>query len=116
MGRRLAGQRGFEPEKLKLQEQNPLPSVGNPTQMDSSLMRLDLKTMLPSFIPDTFDMSLFLSMFERQMKLLNVPADFWVSHLMRVLPSDIGRLIAREEEMFRKVMPIFAIFYYKGSS
>ncbi|GFT77737.1 retrovirus-related Pol polyprotein from transposon 297 [Trichonephila clavipes] len=29
-------------------------------------------------------------MFERQMKLLNVPADFWVSHLIGVLPSDIG--------------------------
>ncbi|GFY78858.1 uncharacterized protein TNIN_354781 [Trichonephila inaurata madagascariensis] len=41
-------------------------------------------------------------MFERQMKLLNIPADFWVSHLIGIIPSDISRLIAREpEEKFR---------------
>ncbi|GFY26572.1 hypothetical protein TNCV_2879021 [Trichonephila clavipes] len=57
--------------------------------MDSNPMRLDLKTVLPTFIPYKDDISLFLTMFERQMKLLNVPADFWVSHLIGVLPSDI---------------------------
>ncbi|GFY09332.1 retrovirus-related Pol polyprotein from transposon 412 [Trichonephila clavipes] len=86
----LADQRAFELEKLKLQVQNPPASVGNSSQMDSNPMRLDLKTVLPTFIPDKDDISLFLTMFERQMKLLNVPADFWVSHLIGVLPSDIG--------------------------
>ncbi|GFY50719.1 transposon Ty3-I Gag-Pol polyprotein [Trichonephila inaurata madagascariensis] len=76
----LADQRAFELEKLKLQAQNPPASVGDSPQMDSSPMRLDLKTVLPTFIPDKDDISLFLTMFERQMKLLNVPADFWVSH------------------------------------
>ncbi|GFW16729.1 transposon Ty3-I Gag-Pol polyprotein [Trichonephila clavipes] len=98
----LANQREFELEKLKLEAQNPPAFVGNSPQMDSSPMRLDLKTVLPTFIPDKDDISLFLTMLERQMKLLNVPADFWVSHLIPLLPSDIGRLIAREpEEMFR---------------
>ncbi|GFY46382.1 retrovirus-related Pol polyprotein from transposon 412 [Trichonephila inaurata madagascariensis] len=70
-------------------------------------MRLDLKTVLPTFIPDKDDISLFLTMFERQMKLLNVPADFWVSHLIRILPSDTGRLIARvPEEMFKNYADI----------
>ncbi|GFV16193.1 retrovirus-related Pol polyprotein from transposon 412 [Trichonephila clavipes] len=87
----LADQRAFELEKLKLQAQNPPTSVGNSSQMDSNPMRLDLKTVLPTFIPDKDDISLFLTMFERQMKLLNVPADFWLSHLIGVLPSDIGR-------------------------
>ncbi|GFW96321.1 retrovirus-related Pol polyprotein from transposon 297 [Trichonephila clavipes] len=68
--------------------------------MDSNLIRLDLKTVLPTFIPDKDDISLFLTMFERQMKLLNVPADFWVSHLIGVLPSDIGRNTGNPE--FRK--------------
>ncbi|GFY11925.1 retrovirus-related Pol polyprotein from transposon 412 [Trichonephila clavipes] len=89
----LADQRAFEIEKLKLQAQNPPASVGNSSQMDSNPMRLDLKTVLPTFIPDTDDISLFLTMFERQMKLLNVPADFCVSHLIGVLPSDIGRVL-----------------------
>ncbi|GFY53856.1 transposon Ty3-I Gag-Pol polyprotein [Trichonephila inaurata madagascariensis] len=98
----LAEQRAFELEKLKLQAQNPPASVGDSPQMDSIPTRLDLKTVLPTFIPDKDDISLFLTMFERQMKLLNVPADFWVSHLIGILPSDIGRLIAREpEEMFK---------------
>ncbi|GFY28508.1 SCAN box domain-containing protein [Trichonephila clavipes] len=106
----LADQRAFELEKLKLQAQNPPASVGNSSQMDSNPMRLDLKTVLPTFIPDKDDISLFLTMFERQMKLLNVPADFWVSHLIGVLPSDIGRLIAREpEEMFRNYAHIHNI-------
>ncbi|GFV71168.1 uncharacterized protein TNCV_410511 [Trichonephila clavipes] len=73
-------------------------------------MRLDLKTVLPTFIPDKDNISLFLTMFERQMKLLNIPADFWVSHLIGVLPSNIGRLIAREpEEMFRNYAHIHNI-------
>ncbi|GFX87520.1 retrovirus-related Pol polyprotein from transposon 297 [Trichonephila clavipes] len=106
----LADPRAFELEKLKLQAQNPPASVGNSSQMDSNPMRLDLKTVLPTFIPDKDDISLFLTMCERQMKLLNVRADFWVSHLIGVLPSDIGRLIAREpEEMFRNYAHIHNI-------
>ncbi|GFU80419.1 transposon Ty3-I Gag-Pol polyprotein [Trichonephila clavipes] len=96
----LADQRAFELEKLKLQAQNPPASVSNSSQMDSNPMRLDLKTVLPTFIPDKDDISMFLTMFERQMKLLNVPADFWVSHLIGVLPSDIGRNTGNPE--FRK--------------
>ncbi|GFY75652.1 transposon Ty3-I Gag-Pol polyprotein [Trichonephila inaurata madagascariensis] len=98
----LAEQRAFDLEKLKLQAQNPPASAGNSPQMDYSPMRLDLKTVLPAFIPDKDDISLFLTMFERTIKLLNVPADFWISHLIGVIPSDISGLIAREpEEMFR---------------
>ncbi|GFX92676.1 retrovirus-related Pol polyprotein from transposon 412 [Trichonephila clavipes] len=106
----LADQRAFELEKLKLQAQNPPASVGNSSQMYSNPMRLDLKTVLPTFIPDKDDISLFLTMFERQMKLLNVPADFWVSHLIGVLPISLRRLIAREpEEMFRNYAHIHNI-------
>ncbi|GFU05452.1 transposon Ty3-I Gag-Pol polyprotein [Trichonephila clavipes] len=42
----LAEQRAFELEKLKLQAQNPPASADNSLQMDSSPMRLDLKTVL----------------------------------------------------------------------
>ncbi|GFY24001.1 retrovirus-related Pol polyprotein from transposon 412 [Trichonephila clavipes] len=88
----LAEQRTFELEKLKLQVQNPPASAGNSSpQTDSSPMRLDLKTVLPTFIPDKDDIPLFLTMFERLMKLLNAPADFWLSHFIRIIPSDISR-------------------------
>ncbi|GFY55275.1 transposon Ty3-I Gag-Pol polyprotein [Trichonephila inaurata madagascariensis] len=85
----LAEQRAFELEKLKLQAQNPPASAGNSLQMNSRSMRLDLKTLLPTFIPDKDNISLLLTICKRQMKILNVPADFWVSHLIGIIPSDI---------------------------
>ncbi|GFW44292.1 retrovirus-related Pol polyprotein from transposon 412 [Trichonephila clavipes] len=99
----LADQRAFELEKLKLQAQNPPASVGNSSQMDSNPMRLDLKTVFPTFIPDKDDISLFLTMFERQNEAPKCTCRFFGYHTyLGVLPSDIGRLIAREpEEMFR---------------
>ncbi|GFV86054.1 retrovirus-related Pol polyprotein from transposon 412 [Trichonephila clavipes] len=66
----LADQRAFELEKLKLKAQNLPSSVGNSSQMDFNPMRLDLKTVLPTFIPDKDDISLFLTMFERQFRVL----------------------------------------------
>ncbi|GFX50349.1 transposon Ty3-I Gag-Pol polyprotein [Trichonephila clavipes] len=45
----LADQRAFELEKLKLQAQNPPASIGNSPQMYSNPMKLDLKTVLPTF-------------------------------------------------------------------
>ncbi|GFY63108.1 retrovirus-related Pol polyprotein from transposon 412 [Trichonephila inaurata madagascariensis] len=83
--------RAFELEKIKLQAQNPPASKGNSPQMFSIQMRLDLKTVLSTFISIKDDISLFLTLFERQMKFLNVPANFWVSHLFGVIPSDISR-------------------------
>ncbi|GFS96479.1 transposon Ty3-I Gag-Pol polyprotein [Trichonephila clavipes] len=79
----LADQRAFELEKLKLQAQNPPASVvGNSSQMDSNPMRLDLKTVLPTFIPDKDDISLFLTMFEKTNEAPKCTCRFWVSHFI----------------------------------
>ncbi|GFX45621.1 uncharacterized protein TNCV_176141 [Trichonephila clavipes] len=43
-------------------------------------------------------MDLFLTLFERQMKLLDLGEDLWVPYLIGVLPSDVTSLIAREPE------------------
>ncbi|GFX63116.1 hypothetical protein TNCV_5084281 [Trichonephila clavipes] len=51
----LADQRAFELEKLKLQAKIPPASIRNSSQMDSSPMRMDLKTVLSTFIPDKDD-------------------------------------------------------------
>ncbi|GFX70198.1 uncharacterized protein TNCV_4616361 [Trichonephila clavipes] len=40
-------------------------------------------------------MDLFLTLFERQMKLLDFGEDLWVSYLIGALPSDVTSLIAR---------------------
>ncbi|GFU93025.1 uncharacterized protein TNCV_3028281 [Trichonephila clavipes] len=43
-------------------------------------------------------MDLFLILFERQMKPLDLSEDQWVPYLIGVLPSDVTSLIAREAE------------------
>ncbi|GFY03919.1 transposon Tf2-8 polyprotein [Trichonephila clavipes] len=43
-------------------------------------------------------MDLFLTLFERQMKLLDLGEDLWVPYLIGALPNDATSLIAREPE------------------
>ncbi|GFU68323.1 uncharacterized protein TNCV_834501 [Trichonephila clavipes] len=43
-------------------------------------------------------MDLFLTLFERQMKLLDLSEDLWVPYLIGALPSDVTFLIAHEPE------------------
>ncbi|GFT16888.1 hypothetical protein TNCV_3193551 [Trichonephila clavipes] len=43
-------------------------------------------------------MDLFLTLFERQMKLFDLGEDLWVPYLIGALPSDVTSLIAREPE------------------
>ena len=69
-------------------------------------MRIDLKNILSSFAPEKDDISLFLTMLERQMK----PLDFWAPHLIRILSNDTYKLVAREdEEMFKNYCHILNI-------
>ncbi|GFW61443.1 uncharacterized protein TNCV_346911 [Trichonephila clavipes] len=43
-------------------------------------------------------MDLFLTLFERQMKLLDIGEDLWVPYPIGALPNDVTSLIAREPE------------------
>ncbi|GFS71469.1 uncharacterized protein TNCV_5051701 [Trichonephila clavipes] len=43
-------------------------------------------------------MDLFLTLFERQIKLLDLGKDLWVPYLIGALPSDATSLIARESQ------------------
>ncbi|GFV39204.1 uncharacterized protein TNCV_1157891 [Trichonephila clavipes] len=43
-------------------------------------------------------MDLFLTLFERQMKLMNLGEDMWVPYFIGALPSDVTSLFAREPE------------------
>ncbi|GBN52331.1 Retrovirus-related Pol polyprotein from transposon 17.6 [Araneus ventricosus] len=66
--------------------------------------------MLPQFEKDG-DMALYLTLCERQFKILKVPPDLWVTFLISSLPAEIGKLLAREPENkihdFEKVKNIF---------
>ncbi|GFT84527.1 uncharacterized protein TNCV_3380351 [Trichonephila clavipes] len=60
--------------------------------------KIELKKLLPTFNPQVDNMDLFLTLLERQMKLLDLGEYLWVPYLIGALLSDITSLIVREPE------------------
>ncbi|GFU48508.1 uncharacterized protein TNCV_1398121 [Trichonephila clavipes] len=68
-------------------------------QKEETLHEFDLqKIRLKNETQRVDNMDLFLTLFERQMKLLDLGEDLWVPYLIGALPSDVTSLIAREPE------------------
>ncbi|GFU76717.1 transposon Tf2-9 polyprotein [Trichonephila clavipes] len=86
--------REFELQKIRLQNETQR-VVGTQTLPQT---KIELKKLLPTFNPEVDNMDLFLTLFERQMKLLDLGEDLWVPYLISALPSDVTSLIAREPE------------------
>ncbi|GFR15389.1 uncharacterized protein TNCT_462271 [Trichonephila clavata] len=86
--------REFKLQKIQLQKETQR-VVGSQTPPQA---KLKLKKLLPTFNSEVDNMDLFLTLFERQMKLLNLGKDLWVPYLIGSLPSDVTSLIAREPE------------------
>ncbi|GBM14030.1 hypothetical protein AVEN_72947-1, partial [Araneus ventricosus] len=90
-----------EQERLKMEielEKLRMPSDGctNPKHEKASCYVLT-KTV-PSFDSKNGDITLFLSLFERQAKRAQIDTKDWVSGLLMLLPSDIVQLIVRESD------------------
>ncbi|GFW22857.1 uncharacterized protein TNCV_2380721 [Trichonephila clavipes] len=86
--------REFELQKIRLQ--NETQRVVGPQTIPQT--KIELKKLLPTFNPEVDNMDLFLTLFERQTKLLDLGEDLWVPYLIGALPSDVSSLIAREPE------------------
>ncbi|GFV71342.1 uncharacterized protein TNCV_3133331 [Trichonephila clavipes] len=86
--------REFELQKIRLQ--NETQRVVGPQTLPQT--KIELKKLLPRFNPEFDSMNLFLTLFEQQMKLLDLGEDLWVPYLIGALPSDVTSLIAREPE------------------
>ncbi|GFW93655.1 uncharacterized protein TNCV_4541841 [Trichonephila clavipes] len=86
--------REFELQKIRLQ--NETQRVVGPQTLPQT--KIKFKKLLPTFNPEVDNMDLFLALFERQMKLLDLGEDLWVPYLIGALPSDVTSLIAREPE------------------
>ncbi|GFW87976.1 uncharacterized protein TNCV_216481 [Trichonephila clavipes] len=84
----------FELQKIRLQ--NETQRVVGPQTLPQT--KIELKKLLPTFNPEVDNMDLFLTLFERQMKLLDLGEDLWVLYLIGALPSDVTSLIAHEPE------------------
>ncbi|GBO04160.1 hypothetical protein AVEN_184328-1 [Araneus ventricosus] len=58
----------------------------------------DVHRLIQKFDPKVWDISLYLTLFERQVKRAKISEELWVSHLKGLLPNDMAQLIAREPE------------------
>ncbi|GFX78495.1 uncharacterized protein TNCV_1295611 [Trichonephila clavipes] len=72
--------REFEMQKIRLQ--NETQRVVGPQILPQT--KIELKKLLPTFNPEVDNMDLFFTLFERQMKLLDLGEDLWVPYISLV--------------------------------
>ncbi|GFW22176.1 uncharacterized protein TNCV_1633061 [Trichonephila clavipes] len=72
----------FELQKIRLQ--NETQRVVGPQTLPQT--KIELKKLLPTFNPEVDNMDLFLTLFERQMKLLDLGEDLWVPYIYLFVP------------------------------
>ncbi|GFW27351.1 uncharacterized protein TNCV_2832511 [Trichonephila clavipes] len=72
--------REFELQKIRVQ--NETQRVVGPQTLPQT--KIELKTLLPAFNPEVDNMDLFLTLFKRQMKLLDLGEDLWVHYISLV--------------------------------
>ncbi|GBM29920.1 hypothetical protein AVEN_111228-1 [Araneus ventricosus] len=90
-----------EKERLKMEfelEKLRMTSDGSKNPKHEKPSCYELTKTVPSFDSKNGDITLFLSLFERQAKRAQIDTKDWVSGLLVLLPSDIVQLIARESE------------------
>ncbi|GBO07902.1 hypothetical protein AVEN_151347-1, partial [Araneus ventricosus] len=88
-----------EKERLKMEfelEKLRMTSDGSKNPKNEKPSCYELTKTVPSFDSKNGDITLFLSLFERQAKRAQIDTKDWVSGLLMLLPSDIVQLIARE--------------------
>ncbi|GBM48753.1 hypothetical protein AVEN_193447-1 [Araneus ventricosus] len=67
-------------------------------QIPDQPVKIRMHDVMQRFNPKEDGISLFLVLFERQDKMMNIPAENQVAQLISLLPPDIVQLIAREPE------------------
>ncbi|GFX60913.1 uncharacterized protein TNCV_2275461 [Trichonephila clavipes] len=72
--------REFELQEIRLQ--NETQRVVGPQTLPQT--KIELKKLLPTFNPDVDNMDLFLILFERQIKLLDLGEDLWIPYISLV--------------------------------
>ena len=99
---RQSKEREFELEKQRLELEclkmkQGINSNASTSVIDSTFNQ-NFQKLMPKFNVKTDDMCLFLELFERQVKVMKIPKDLWVSYLIGTLPTEINNIIVRESE------------------
>ncbi|GFT05671.1 retrovirus-related Pol polyprotein from transposon 297 [Trichonephila clavipes] len=108
--------REFELEKMKIQLEMQKLSQAPVTSQQLEKPKLELNRIIPRFNSKEDEMGLYLTIFERQVKFLNIPEKTWTAYLIGSLPPDIAQLIAREDEEdtqnYKKNQPVGRPYEY----
>ncbi|GFU51546.1 retrovirus-related Pol polyprotein from transposon 297 [Trichonephila clavipes] len=91
-------EREFKLEKMKIKFEMQNLSQAPVTSQQLENPKLELNRIIPRFNSKEDEMGLYLTIFERQAKFLNIPEKTWTAYLIGSLPPDIAQLIAREDE------------------
>ncbi|GFS96617.1 retrovirus-related Pol polyprotein from transposon 297 [Trichonephila clavipes] len=91
-------EREFELEKMKIQLERQKLSQAPVTSQQLENPKLELNRIIPRFNSKENEISLYMTIFERQAKFLNIPEKTWTAYLIGSLPPEIAQLIAREDE------------------
>ncbi|GFW23341.1 uncharacterized protein TNCV_3804401 [Trichonephila clavipes] len=91
-------EREFELEKMKIQLEIQKLSQAPVTSQQLGNPKLELNRIILKFNSKEDEIGLYLTIFERQAKFLNIPEKTWTAYLIGLLPPDIAQLITREDE------------------
>ncbi|GFY16203.1 uncharacterized protein TNCV_2348481 [Trichonephila clavipes] len=91
-------EREFELEKMKIQLEMQKLSQAPVISQQLENPKLELNRIITRFNSKEDEMGLYLTIFERQAKFLNIPEKTWTAYLIGSLPPDIAQLIAVEDE------------------
>ncbi|GBM45853.1 hypothetical protein AVEN_180721-1 [Araneus ventricosus] len=89
--------RAHELEKLKIASAPKTVSL-NYTRSEGSGNRREIKHLMQKFDSQNTDISLYLTLFERQARTAGIEEEEWVSQLISLLPLDLAQIIIKEPE------------------
>ncbi|GBN24062.1 hypothetical protein AVEN_58452-1, partial [Araneus ventricosus] len=90
-------ERAYELEKLKIESAAETVSL-NSTRSEGSRNRREIKQLMQKFDSQNTDISLYLTLFERQARAEGIEEEEWVSQLISLLPLDLAQIIIKESE------------------
>ncbi|GBN67223.1 hypothetical protein AVEN_35128-1 [Araneus ventricosus] len=105
--------RAFELQKLELEARTARAQPVASMHIPDRPAKIRMHDVMLRFNPKEDDISLFLVLFERQAKIMNIPAENQVAQLISLLPPDIVQLIAREPEEDAKKYEYEKVYCYR---
>ncbi|GBL75384.1 hypothetical protein AVEN_117439-1 [Araneus ventricosus] len=90
-------ERIYELEKLKIASAAETFSL-NSTRSEGSRNRREIKYLMQKFDSQNTDISLYLTLFERQPRAAGIEEEEWVPQLISLLPLDLAQIIIKEPE------------------